>query len=88
LFGDILCAFSPNIDWGGQGAPHNLFEPYYFSAITMIGGYGNITPICGDVRVETYTSMQVAFGYLLLAIFVAMLLQNIYSFKDYSVPSW
>lgn len=75
--GDLLCWFSPEIDWQGVNPPESPFRPYYFSAVTMTTlGFGDITPTPRDWKAQVYICIQVFLGYLLLGMFIGILIHN------------
>jgi hypothetical protein len=73
--GDALCWLSPKIDWNGQERPRHLADPFYFSLVTMTTlGYGDITPL--DWKAKVYAGVEVFLGYVILALFVATVVQR------------
>jgi hypothetical protein len=74
--GAVLCAARAAVDWDGETKPRNGFEPFYFSAVTMVTlGYGEIHP--ANLAAQVYAMLQTLLGYILLALLVASLLQRL-----------
>jgi hypothetical protein len=76
--GDYLCCLDwllPRIQWGNQAYPRHLVEPLYFSIVTLVGlGSEDIVP--KSLIAQVYVALQGVLGYLMLAIFISVLLQD------------
>jgi hypothetical protein len=75
--GSALCWLSPRIHWQVERPPGFDFRPFYASAMTMTSlEFPNIAWALGDWKAQVYASVQSAAAYVLLAMLVSVLMQD------------
>jgi len=59
------------------GEDPTWFTPFYFSTVCLTTlGFGDVTPALSDWKAEIYVATEALAGYVLLAVFVSLLVQN------------
>jgi hypothetical protein len=75
--GSALQFVGPQINWTFNGRTTRCTDPYYCSAVIMLGLSDMIGDLQAGKKAQIYACVQAILGYLFLAVFVVLLLQYI-----------
>ncbi|MBK7259421.1 MAG: pentapeptide repeat-containing protein [Ignavibacteriae bacterium] len=83
--GSILCDINPEVKWNVTGEDRPATAPYIFSILTMMNtNFGDVEPEPSDLSAQIAVVVETFLGYLILAMFVALLMQNITAEQAYA----